>query len=589
MTNQKIRTKLRISMLSVLGCLLLAVTCSGQPTDQTRKYSDLLRQQGSFDLLLKDFELSLRWLAQYDKKLSKHDRQLILDRAEQVKREIQKMPFVMRRAEFSQVVNEVAQRNGEDHRLVHKRLFKRLQKYYEQNRTGNIDDLREQWQYVKAALADFDQNLHDRKVILSAFSWRVIGNKGLPFYLEQPLFAEILQINKDDLAAFDSAISKAKVIYRSRMTAKKRQMIKNVLNELTAKQLRKLSRRLGLHSESIPLLYDSSDLSSMRFVLSGKPKSIRFCQKINIATHAKQLRIRLELVDAIEDWDKKISDDGKRPELKTFDIKHHVTESAMSNRVSKELQGIFAQSPREVFWINTRLFTVDSNAFANLSRAKDTKKRFLENMYRDPQAWMKEFFKRGGAELTNEQYRQLLIVSNDATKKLLKAKTLNDVVDISNQWHRAVGEFLLPQQGVFLFRGVIARNGLVFFLTRSDVAKSFGISSTQQNRLKRVGRSSEKELENFEKKLRRELLESIVNDFPKRRRNSLFKVLDVSKQEFIEILLNEKSFFKVLSKRTDPWRGYESRKGWNDIATGGRGSIDQVQRKKTVRAILGIE
>ena len=514
----------------------------------------------------------------------KSDRLYLLEKRKEIADTIADMPSAYLTVdEFYMVSAWYAEREGLELEKTYLELEAKLEKHWESKSSNVISTRKQQWDYVEAFFEKLARETSCHDQVLAAFCWRIFGVKGLPLLLKQKMIFEKTGIEESHWLAIDKAAKRREKEYLSKIPPFCRQAIQKILNELTEKQQNMLASRLGIAIEKIPELYDDCFIKDLDHILSSKPQHcVRFCS-IHVQNDGWPISFRKRL----EEWENPETFSRNRRELVRLAIRHHVTEFKEPNlKVSDDLKNMFSNVSSFPMLLDTREFTVDDRIRRRLNADTNMRKWFLANYPTEHNAWRKDDYRRTNVELTHDQYRKLLLLSNDATDKLDKVESIEEVVDIHNEWIAELDEFLLPQQSARIYQSTVARQGLVFFLTREDVAREMRITEAQRRKILAVAKKLRQEAKEFDAALRADLITQILDTLPADSRHRLLKLLGTDSKEFTKIVSTKLVFYNAFKVLALQKYDYPARK-----VKGRRKSLSNPPAniaKKRVEEILGI-
>ena len=217
--------------------------------------------------------------------------------------------------------------------------------------------------------------------------------------------------------------------------------------------------------------------------------------------------------------------------------RHHITESAShQKKIEAKLKVMFAAPRRQISILDLDLFMLDNSTYQALHSGEERRKNWLNNVKNNRSSWNQRFFDLSGAEITTEQYDQYIKLSAEATNRLLNAHSVTEASKVRDWFQERLSKILLPQQAALVFQKRIAENGLVFFLTRADVANDFAIDELQKHKLRQAGVMAAKELRKQRVALRENTIKNALKTLPQHSRISLAKKMGFTYSKFATFL-----------------------------------------------------
>ena len=269
-------------VLSVLCFFTIFFACNfaasldGQTDEQQEIYQEILRRDGTRQLLVQRLQLTLKWLSNHDSNLSRSDRNYLNSKVNELSKVIAKMPTaVLSDSELEEFAGLVAKKTGQSKKDAMRLIEKKLKDYYLQNFDAPIN-LNKQWKLVHRILNEIDQNTETGKHIVAAFNWQLVGDtKGFAVLLNQKTFADSIGLSSDQIEKFQVGIKELEAEFKKQQAAHSRTAIKQILSVLKKSQIEKLVKRLSISEENIPELYDKCTAETLSYILKGKPKKVR--------------------------------------------------------------------------------------------------------------------------------------------------------------------------------------------------------------------------------------------------------------------------------------------------------------------------
>ena len=447
--------------------------------------------------------------------------------------------------EFEFIAAELANESGEDRKTSYAKLAKQLEVTRRGKFENVVENRAEQWEYTSRFFDDLSQDTECHDQVLAAFCWQVIGNKGLPLLLEQNAFFRKTRIDDNQRTSMDRDSKKGKQKYRGKTAEICRDSIRSVLKPLSQKQLKKLASRLGISIDEIPELYEGASLRNLLRILNPTPDKVRFSRVHSVNDLSPTLALNKELAK----WEGYRNFKNQQKELLKFRIRYHAAEFADPGlELNRDLKNLFGNPGSSPELIDIGKFVLDARSHRRINESEKMRRWFLQTLPAGKDGWKMDYFSRAGVELTDDQYRRLLMASNAATLQLYEAKSIREIVKINNQWLEKVGGFLVPKQSVRLFQTAIAEQGLVFFLVREDVGSEFGISPTQQRKILATAEKLKQEVQQQDTNLKQSFAREILESLPERSRLRLLRMLDTNTKNLQVRLLRPRHVF-ARSKR----------------------------------------
>jgi hypothetical protein len=230
----------------------------------------------------------------------------------------------------------------------------------------------------------------------------------------------------------------------------------------------------------------------------------------------------------------------------------------------------------------TGISFLNSTAYSILSGDPKYKDYSLKNLEVLNSTGMRANFFVTEYELTDEQFRRLLIAAKAATDEFIRSDSIHEIVEANNRFFEAAGKILLPEQSVLFFRYLVANNGLVAFLTRSDVRSEFGISNEQAKRLLATGRESSRFVKKSISQKKAEMFEAILLQLDHVTLVRLQKSLGLSIDDIAEIMAatnNAKQFVRELNPKFASDSNFLNRKRVKGIIDGGMSNGGTLMRE----------
>ena len=502
----------------------------GQELVANKSRMDFLRQKPS-ELLLGDLKLTLDYVANVDQDCPRILKQVALENSKSLGSKIDEMPvWMLNEFELQIVAQNISESTGKDSRKVQEKLKAQLKAHYKKLQPGCIHDLESQWRLANRILRDIESET-DAKIIKRLFYWRVIRSSGIELLLRKQQFVELTGITSEEIEKVKVGISEQRNTIRKLRIENNRKVIKAVLGELTNSQLKTFSQRMGIHKDSIPHVFDFCSEGALKYHLQNRVKNFRFCV---VPYHYQQghyfmppRTIGISPCKALEKSIKKWKYSSvSRPQ-------HHAVEVEAPGRdVDRAIKSEFQSTFRPKF-VDVDLFMLSPHLFGKM---QNTDGKFMESYsMNDPK---KGDLKVAISDWTNDQIKQFYETSYVASSSMVAAKSAEEVCQIYSDWAKNVGKILLPEQAVYIYQRNVARNGLVFFLMRPDVATELRISDTQKDKILKIAKQEHDKLEPFEMSLKLKGISGVLQVIPLKKRRRLAELLGVKEQRFAKFLIS---------------------------------------------------
>ncbi len=517
------------SLLLTAGYSIAPAQGSNLVLDQFR--IEFLRNRRTVSHLLTDFRATLDYLAKKDQNVSKYLKQVAGEKSKLVQKRIDEMPvWILDDSEIGEFASNASKSTGTDFRKLRERFEQTLYEHYKKKNPNAIQNLEEQWELVYRTIDEIEKETGKSEIVRQLFYWRVLRIEGLARFLRLPMVSKATGITEDEIKATKSEAEKQKKAIREEKIKSSRKIIATVLNELTSKQQKTFSRRMGIRLDALPKIIDRDAIGGIHFHLYSRYHKLKFCVKPYDYSQGHHFIPRRKtgilpsdkLVKSISNW--KYSSRNR--------LRHHAVEvksptNEVPFAVKFEFQGAYQTNfvDTAAYMLSPRLFGKMESTDGEFKEAYSMfspKKNELKTAYRD---W------------TNEQIKKFNEAGYRASLATVKASSTDEICQIYSDWVAEVGEILLPEQAVFIYQRIVARNGLVSFLTRPDVATEMRISDSQKDKIVEVAGNAAKTIAPLEKKLTQQYYNAIVKSIPARKRQRLAKLLGVRENKLANQLM----------------------------------------------------
>ena len=511
----------------------------------TKIYSNIFEQETTPHLVLGDLESVVKYFLDNSKNLSIHDRGYLTKKLKEVRKTADEMPGTKFTVKvIDALADEIAGEHCLDYRAVFHMLEKRLEEHLSLKSKNKIGNLAEQWEFVFSFFEDLKTNTRCHEEVRATFCWKVIGARRLTLLLQQKRFAVQTGISEKDLLKLANTAKKTGSVYKAKVSVHSKKTIRKILDLLSKKQQQKLAFRTGISPEKAHELYADCKIVALTRILDATPRKIELC-KLHSVNHRKPRHPKLPL-KTIKRWTSFYENKALQAEMSRMSILHHVVQfNKPELEITEDLRQIFSTPDYTVQIVSTEGMIVSSEIHRWLSAKPEHRDYYLKTLQPESNAWRVHYFERANLELTAEQYRKLVVLSYEATNRLLDAKTEQEVIEANNKWIAGLGEFLLPKQAALVFHQTLASQGLVFYLTRPDVMKTMDISESQKKKIVSVAKECADTARKFDQQLRDSCIDEIINKLTPLQRKKLFQLLDVTPKEFREVVAAKRNFFQI--------------------------------------------
>ena len=528
MCGTAMRLFLSVSLMLIVECAVVLAQ-NRDPLLNRSRIEFLKRDRDSTKLLIGEFRATLDYLGNEDQNVSKYLKKIAIEKSRIANKRIEKMPvWILDDSEIAEFAANVSKSTGSDFRKVKKRIEQKFYDHYKKKDPNAIQNLKEQWEFINQAIDEIEKETGESEIVKQLFYWRIIRNGGLARFLPLPMVSKATGITEDEIKAVKSSAASQAIINLKLRIENCRRIYAAILSELTGKQRRTFSRRMGIRWEILPQVFDQS--IGARYHFHSRHHKLKFCEKpyeyfqeINYGPHrTKGISPSDKLLKSISNW--KYSSQNR--------LRHHAVEvKSPTNEVPMAVKSEF-QGGYKTNFVDTGAYMLPPRLFWRMKRANgefkesysmfSPKKGDLKTAYRD---W------------TNEQIKKFNEASYRASLATVKASSTDEICQIYSDWVEEVGKILLPEQAVFIYQRTVARNGLVSFLTRPDVATEMRISDSQKDKIVEVASYEAKTITPLTKKLTQQYYNAIVKSIPAQKRQRLAKLLGIQENNLANQLM----------------------------------------------------
>ena len=502
---------------------------------------DLGAKNQNHELLLDDFAYVLEWLSEKDVTLRKTSRDILAKQGRRVRKEIAKMPKMGLKFDDHIVpaLIEIHSKNtGLSIKETRKLLKKRWEDYYRAKDPAVVENLAEQKSLVAEILRELSSSTSESCIARTklAFHWFCLGSRGIRSVLAKDELLKEKQSIYDRLKIKEQS---SKINVESR-----REAIEKILRSVREKPLTSLEKRLGVPRQEIPALYDLVRHQFFVAMLNGKKRSAQVASLPPFASDYANKKL-LATMQKLE----KSRDPLNREPLKSLKIRMHVHDNFKGKlEITKEIKELYSNmtDPYVYPLIPNGESILDESEFFRLSNPS-YREFALKDLAPFNHGWHRSLFESFGMELTDDQYRQMLLLACDITNQLRVVTSIKKIAELNNQWHSELAEILLPKQSLIFFHLTFGTTGIVTHLTRPDVMKDLGIDEFQAEKIKAMGKKCATEFERRIENFRVSAIQNLLNELTPEVKRRLQEKLGFETKKVGEILGSSKYSFRFLS------------------------------------------